>query len=141
MPPWHLKQDEAFFTEQTLKDGGQVLMGKRTFIEALRYRPLINRTNYVVTRDKSPVVGVTIINDLAQFIAAWPKDEVLWVIGGAEIFAQTLDIADELYVTEIEGDFDCDRFYPEYKQTFKLKSAGDFLEEHGVRYRFCVYTR
>jgi len=140
MPPWHLRQDEAYFTEKTLSYGGQVLMGKKTFIEALKEHPLSNRTNFVVTRNPAPIPGVTVVNDLLGFIAAWPESQDLWIIGGSEIFAQTLQQTDELYITEIEGEFDCDRFYPEYLEQFKLISRGDELEEHGIRYRFCVYA-
>lgn len=141
MPPWHLQQDEAYFTEQTLSEGGQVLMGKKTFIEALKYRPLKNRDNYVVTRDPAPIEGVTVVNDLQQFVADWPQNKALWIIGGSEIFAQTLDRADELYVTEIQGDFECDRFYPPYLDEFQLRHRGEPIQEHGITYTFCIYTR
>jgi dihydrofolate reductase len=141
MPPWHLRQDEAYFTEQTLRDGANVLMGKKTYIEALKYHPLKDRIDYIVTRDPTPIPGAEVINDLATFMADWPKDKVLWVIGGSEIFAQTLDIANELYITEIEGDFGCDRFYPDYLGQFTLVSRSTPVTEHDIRYTFCIYYR
>jgi dihydrofolate reductase len=140
MPPWHLKKDEAYFTEQTLSRGGQVLMGKKTFVEALRNKPLKDRTNYVVTRDPSPIAGVQVVNSLEHFIQQWPKDKDLWVIGGSEIFVQTMDYVDELYVTEIEADFACDRFYPPYKDDFTLVSDSGPQSENGLTYYFRVYT-
>jgi len=139
MPPWHLKQDEKYFMEQTLKYGGQVLMGKKTFIEALHNHPLKDRTNYVVTHDPTPIEGAVVITDLPKFMREWPAEKDLWVIGGAEIFAQTLGQTGELYVTEVEGDFDCDRFYPEYKPSFELVSKSEPITEHGITYTFCVY--
>lgn len=140
MPPWKLKGDEAYFTEHTKLYGGHALMGKGTFVEALKRKPLTDRVNYVVTSSYSSVEGAIVVNDLQKFIEDWPSNKDLWVIGGAEIFAQTLKYADELYITEIKGDFDCDRFYPEYKSQFKLKSRSSLHSEHGVEYSYCVYV-
>jgi dihydrofolate reductase len=139
MPPWKLRGDETYFTEKTQTYGGNVLMGKKTFIEALKNNPLKNRTNYVVTHDVSPIADTIIVNDLQRFLNDWPIDKDLWIIGGAEIFAQTMDFADELYVTEIDGDFGCDRSYPDYKQDFELLKASEVQTEHNVSYRFCIY--
>ena len=141
MPPWHLKKDEAYFTEQTKTRGGITLMGRKTFTEALHGHPFTDRTNYIVSRDPTPIPGAQVVNGLEKFVQEWPEDKDLWIIGGSEIFVQTLDYADELYITEIEANYDCDRFYPEYKQKFKLARASDVQEEHGVQYRFCVYTK
>jgi dihydrofolate reductase len=139
MPSWHLTGDEAYFTRQTQLYGGQVLMGSGTFREALRNRPLKGRTNYVVTRDPSAIPGAILVNDLQKFMADWPRSRDLWIIGGSEIFAQTMHWADELYVTEIEADFDCDRFYPPYAETFELIRKSPPQQENGLTYRYCVY--
>lgn len=141
MPPWKLPEDEAYFTEQTLKHGAIVLMGRKTFSEALKNRPLKNRTNYVVTRDASPIPGATVVNDLKAFTQNWPHDKDLWIIGGAEIFAQTLDAADELYITKVEGEFDCDRFYPLYEDRFEVVNQSERKQQNGVGFTFCVYRR
>ena len=139
MPPWKIPGDEAYFTRQTLSSGGVVLMGKKTFIEALKEHPLKGRTNYVVTRGSASIPNVNVVSDLIRFIRAWPSDETLWIIGGAEIFAQTLEYADELYVTEIDGDFDCDRFYPSYQDTFELLSESEPQLEDELTYIFRIY--
>jgi len=114
-------------------------MGKKTFIEALHNHPLKDRQNYVVTRDPSPVPGAIVINDLSGFINDWPADRVLWIIGGSEIFAQTIKQANELYITEIDGDFGCDKFYPEYRDEFELVNDGEPQTENGITYRFRIY--
>ena len=139
MPPWKLHRDEQYFTEQTLSHGGEVLMGRKTFVEALHERPLTNRTNYVVTRDSTPITGAVVMNNLEDFISDWPPGKDLWVIGGSEIFAQTMGQADELYITEIEALFDCDKFYPPYTGNFELVSKSALQTENDLHYYFCVY--
>lgn len=140
MPSWKLKEDEAYFTAQTLSHGAIVLMGRRTFTEALHNHPLAGRTNYVLTRQPEPLQDATLVPDLAAFRRDWPEGRDLWIIGGSEIFAQTMDWADELYITEIAGDFGCDRFYPEYHEGFVLQSDSDPHVEHGVTFSFKVYV-
>jgi len=135
--PWYIPEDEAFFQSETKKYGGKVLMGARTF-DAIKH-PLRERENFVLTHDTAPIPGAIVVNDLQQFLAEFQGD--LWVIGGAEVFAQTLDVADELYITKIEADFRCDRIYPSYQDKFELTRQSDPRTENGFRYTYCVYTK
>ncbi len=109
--PWRLKTDQQRFKELTI--GKQVVMGRKTFL-SLR-RPLPGRTNIVVTRDadfRSP--GAVTTTSLASALAVAKGDALrrfateIAVIGGAEIYAQSIDLADRLEVTEVhlspEGD-------------------------------------
>jgi dihydrofolate reductase len=135
--PWYIPDDEALFQAETKKYGGKVLMGARTF-DAIRH-PLRERENFVLTHDSTPIPGAVVVNDLQAFLAEFQGD--LWVIGGAEVFAQTLDITDELYLTKIEADFRCDRFYPDYAQGFELASQSEPKAENGFHYRYEIYRR
>ena len=139
MPPWKLSKDEQYFTDETLKYGGNVLMGRKTFVEALQNKPLAGRSNYVVTRDPSAIPGVTVVNDLASFMADWPLEKDLWVIGGSEVFVETMHDAHELYITEIDGMYGCDKFYPAYKSSSELLHVSPPQLENGISYQFCVY--
>ncbi|WP_214752840.1 dihydrofolate reductase [Exiguobacterium sp. s16] len=100
--PDDLKQFKAVTTGQT------VVMGRKTF-ESIG-RPLPNRRNIVVTSDRtfSPE-GVDVWHDLESL-----KDETtdLYIIGGATLYEQTLSITDRFFVTEVDGTFEADTFYP-----------------------------
>lgn len=135
--PWKLPGDEQYFSEKTKLYGGLVLMGRKTF-EVIG-RPLPERQNFVVTRNTAlQTPGVQIVHDVSAFLDAY--DDV-WVIGGAELYEATLAVCDELYVTEIEADYDCDTFYPAFLGAFELSSKSPVATENGTNYRYCVYTR
>lgn len=136
--PWKLPIDERYFTNMTKKFGGNVLTGWRTY--SLTYHgPLKDRTNYIVTRGTDPIPGAVVVNDLDAFIGDFKED--LWIAGGADIFKQTLDKIDELYLTHIDGVFDCDRLFPPYEEAFELVSQSEPITENGLRFTFCVYKR
>lgn len=133
--PWNLPTDLTYFSEQSKSHGGIVLMGRKTYDSI--GRPLPDRQNFVLTRQgdfRAP--GVETVHDLQSFLR---QHKDVWVIGGAELFALTLAEADELYITEIEQDFGCDVFYPEYQTSFERSQASERLVENGVAYRFAIY--
>ena len=134
--PWHLPTDEQYFLQQTQKYGGVVVMGRTTY-EAIGH-PLKERRNIVLSRTERHIEGVENATDLQQALRT--ADDI-WVIGGAAIFAQTLQFADELYVTRIEADFECDQFFPKFEQNFDLASKSLPYHENGVTFTFCVYSR
>jgi len=112
--PWgRLPADIRFFKELTL--GHTVVMGRKTY-DSIR-RPLPGRRNIVITRrtDWAPP-GVEVVHSLAEALAAataqGPDDEV-FVVGGAEIYAEALPIVDRLYLTRIAADFPGDTRFPE----------------------------
>jgi dihydrofolate reductase len=133
--PWKLPTDEKFFRDMTQKFGGVVLMGRKTF-EVIG-RPLPKRQNFILTHDTGyNAEGVSAVHDLDAFLSG---HEDVWIIGGAEIYAQTLARADELYITEIEHDYGCDVRFPYYKDAFELVLASEPVQENDVRYRFKLY--
>lgn len=110
--PWHLSADLKRFKQLTM--GNPILMGRKTF-ESIA-RPLPGRTNIVVSRNPAYrpegciVVGTveTAINHACQL-----ADEV-FVIGGSTLYEATLPIADTLYITQINRDFNGDTFFPDF---------------------------
>lgn len=134
--PWHLPTDEKYFLEQTQKYGSVVLMGRPTF-EGIGH-PLKERRNIVMSRSLKQADGVEIATDLQEALEIAPD---IWIIGGASIFAQTLQFADELYVTRIEADFECDQFFPEFEQDFDLTHKSVPCHENGLTFTFCIYRR
>ena len=138
--PWQgqIPGDAAYFREQTAS--GLVLMGFRTYQEF--DRPLHGNTNFVLARLGSEPLrpGFSAVIDLDQFIAE-RIGETVWVIGGGAIYAQTMPIADELFVTQLDQDFDCTKFFPEFKGQFLLASSSESRSEGAISYRFEVWRR
>lgn len=138
--PWSIPDDEKFFTEQTKSGGGNILVGGTTFRGSLGGKPLAGRNNFLLTRSQNPIEGVTVVNNLEKFLHEFNED--LWVIGGAEIYQQVIDLgfADELVLTEIEADFACDQFFPDYSG-YKLAEESETHCENGFEFRYKRYTR
>ena len=110
--PWHLPEDLAHFKRTTLSH--PVIMGRRTWDSIPpRFRPLPGRTNIVVTRQKDwRENGAQRLPSLREALQQCENSEQVWVIGGAQIYAQALPLADELVVTEIDAEVDGDAFAP-----------------------------
>ena len=118
--PWHISADLKHFKKITY--GYPIIMGRKT--HQTIGQPLPGRTNIVVTRDSNysaPGCLITHSLDEAINLAQSHDDRELFDIGGGELYRQTIDQADRLYVTKIEGDFGCDTFFPDYSR-FKLTS-------------------
>ena len=110
--PWHLPEDLAHFKRTTL--GQPVVMGRITW-ESLpeKFRPLPGRTNVVVSRQTSfKATGAQVVSSLEAAMALFPTNEVVWLIGGAQLYAQALPLASQIVVTEIDADFEGDAFAP-----------------------------
>ena len=110
--PWHLPEDLAHFKRTTL--GQPVVMGRVTW-ESLpeKFRPLPGRTNVVVSRQTSfKATGAQVVSSLEAAMALFPTNEVVWLIGGAQLYAQALSMASQIVVTEIDADFEGDAFAP-----------------------------
>lgn len=120
--PWHLPEDLAHFKRTTL--GQPVIMGRVTWQSIPeKFRPLPGRTNVVVSRQTDFVApGAQVVNSLQAALDLFPADEVVWLIGGAQLYAQAMPLAQQLVVTEIDADYAGDAFAPavdasEWKET------------------------
>lgn len=138
--PWYIPHDEHYFTEKTKSLGGYNLIGKTTY-ETFK-GPLKDRKNFVLTPSDTPIEGAELIHNLETFLRDY-KDRDIWVVGGANVFKQVIDMgyADELYITHIDADFGCHLSFPEYKNNFELKEQTDWMEENGFRFRYAIYRR
>ena len=139
--PWHLPEDLKHF--KALTTGHAVIMGRKTW-ESLpeRFRPLPGRHNIVVTRNPAyQAAGATVVTSLE---AARKVDAggTAFVIGGAELYAHALPLAQRLELTEIAADIDGDAFFPAYDRTQwreAKREAGTGAD--GLRYAFVTYER
>ena len=110
--PWHIPEDMAHFKQLT--QGCPVVMGRKTW-DSLppRFRPLPGRTNIVVTRQADwQAEGAHRAGNLAEALALCDAGKTVWIIGGAQIYAEALPLADCVEVTEIAQDFDGDAYAP-----------------------------
>ena len=106
---WHIKEDMRFF--RTTTSGHAVIMGRKTF-ESLGSKPLPKRTNIVITRQDVVFEGALTAHSLEEAIRMADGDEEIFVIGGAQIYAEALKVADRLYITRVEHDYEGDTSFP-----------------------------
>ena len=118
--PWHLPEDMKYFKRVTM--GKPIIMGRKTW-ESIG-RPLPGRSNIVITRDPSYTAeGVKIVRtleeaiSLAESIALIDGAEEAVVIGGAQIYALALPLADRLYMTQVHAEVEGDAFFPQFDLT------------------------
>lgn len=105
--PWHLPADLKFFKKVT--SGHPVLMGRKTY-ESIG-KPLPGRTNIIMTQNQEfSAAGCEVVHTIAE-VQHYYKEQELFVIGGAEIFRLYLPVADRLYITLIEEQFEADTFF------------------------------
>lgn len=137
--PWRLPEDLAFFKRTTT--GHPILMGRKTF-ESIG-RPLPNRRNIVITRNPAwQHEGVDTAGSLQQ-AADLAGDGEVFVIGGAQIYADALPLAARLIVTEIDADFACDAFFPAINSAVwkEVSREPHQSAEQGFAYAFVIYHR
>jgi dihydrofolate reductase len=138
---WHLPQDFKRFKEIT--SGHHIIMGRKTF-ESFP-KPLPNRTHIVISRQKNlHLEGCIIVESLEKAIAVCPKNEDLYIIGGGEIYSQSIPIADELDITRVHHSFEADVYFPKidpeiWELTSEIFNPKD--EKHLFDYTFQKYTR
>lgn len=138
---WHLPLDFKRFKEIT--SGHHIIMGRKTF-ESFP-KPLPNRTHVIITRQKDfEYEGCIVAQNLENALAVCPKNEDLFIIGGGEIYAQSIHLADQLDITRVHHSFDADVYFPEIDPEIWELSSETFNpkdEKHQFDYSFQKYTR
>jgi dihydrofolate reductase len=136
--PWNIPEDLQHFKELTM--GKAVLMGQKTYESLLGYlgRALPGRKSIVVSNDPNfkPVEGVEMYRDLHEALVAYSGKE-LFIIGGASIYKQTIELADTLFVTHVDREVEGDVYFPEIAQSLWQKTS----EEKHDGFSFAVYER
>ncbi|MDD5148987.1 MAG: dihydrofolate reductase [Flavobacterium sp.] len=138
---WHLPNDFKRF--KTLTSGHHIIMGRKTF-ESFP-KPLPNRTHVIITRQKDfEYEGCIVVPNLEKAIAACPKNEDLFIIGGGEIYKQSIDLADQLDITRVHHSFDADVYFPEIDPTIWELTSESFQpkdERHLFDYTYQTFVR
>jgi dihydrofolate reductase len=139
--PWHLPEDLAHFKRLTL--GCPVIMGRKTW-DSLppKFRPLPGRSNIVITHQTdwhSP--GATPANSLEAALSKCAQANHVWVIGGAQIYAQALPLATTVEVTEIDADFEGDAYAPALGSEWRERQRESNTAANGLSYSFVTWVR
>jgi dihydrofolate reductase len=135
---WHLPADLKRFKELTT--GNPIVMGRKTY-ESIG-RPLPNRRNIIITRDvKYDVEGCEVVNSLEEALMICNND--CFIIGGGEIYRQSMSIADKIYLTLVHEDFEGDTEFPEIGSEWKMVTSQDFEpdEKNKHKYSFIEYVK
>lgn len=138
---WHISEDLRHF--KTLTSGHPVIMGRKTF-ESLG-RPLPNRRNVVVSRQSLEIPGCEVVHSLGEALSLFPDPaEELFVIGGAQLYAEALPVADRLYLTRVEHDYEGDTRFPDWDpDAWRLVASESFARgaEYPWPFVFETYVR
>lgn len=137
---WRLPADMKYFKQHTL--GKSVLMGRKTY-ESIG-QPLKDRTNVILSRSLSEAPeGCILVRSIPEALSKF-AGEPLMVIGGADIYAQMLEAADRLQLTEIEQSFEGDAYFPSFnREEWKLVSREEGIldDKNLLPHAFCIYER
>ena len=106
---WHLPTDLKYFKNKT--SGHTVIMGRKTFDSV--GKPLPNRRNIVITRQALTIPGSEVVKSLEDALALCKDENEVFIVGGAEIYRQAMDVTDILYLTIVHKTFDADAYFPE----------------------------
>ena len=137
---WHLPEDLKRF--KRLTDGHAIVMGSKTF-ESLG-RPLPRRTNIVIAKDLDyKADGCIIVHSLDEALTEAKKveNDEIFIIGGGSIYAQYLPVADKLYITRVDKEFEADTFFPPYEDQFKKVTFQQPGQHEGLHYTFLELER
>ena len=135
---WHIREDMVHF--RTTTSGHPVIMGRKTYDSI--GRPLPKRTNVVITRDANLTIeGCTVVHSLEEAVSMFDSAEEVFVIGGAQIYAQALPLAERIYLTVVGKEYEGDTSFPDidYAEWIEL-SREDYDRGEEFEYPFSFIT-
>ena len=143
--PWHIPEDLKRFRQLTRNK--TVIMGRKTFesILASLGKPLPDRKNIIITSNRNyHPEGCVVFNTLEEALNETQKEDEVFVIGGAKLYAEALHYVDRMYLTHIYQEFNADTFFPEIdftKWRIVQESARLTSERESLNYAFLVYEK
>lgn len=139
---WHLPDDFKRFKQITT--GHYIVMGRKTF-ESFP-KPLPNRTHVIITRQPNYNApdGCVVVPSIEKAIAICPQNEPVYIVGGAEIYKQSLSVTDKIELTRVHTACDGDAFYPEINEQYWKISAEEFHAKdakHAFDFTYVTYLK
>ena len=141
---WHLPADMKFFKDKT--SGHFIITGRKNYDSIPeKFRPLSNRTNIVVTRQKNYHAPFALVMPDIETALTFAKEKSeegeVFIIGGAEIYRQTIDVCSRIYLTRIHHSFEGDAFFPELNmKDWNLLSSKHHAPDEKNKYAFTIET-
>lgn len=139
---WHLPLDFKRF--KALTSGHYIIMGRKTF-ESFP-KPLPNRTHIIITHQNNYTApeGCFVVSSLEKAIGICPKNQEVFIIGGGEIYKQSIHIANKIELTRVHANLEADTFFPEinpenWKIVFEEHHKKD--EKHAYDFSFVTYVK
>jgi dihydrofolate reductase len=145
---WHLPNDMKFFKNTT--SGHVVIMGRKNWDSIpLRFRPLVNRSNVVLSRNKDfSGEGCTVFHGLEECLSYYKNSETakVFIIGGGEIYKEAfkLQVVDEMYITHVQANYNADTFFPVFNEDdWKVEEIlnHEIDEKHEASFSIKHYTK
>ena len=140
--PWHLSDDLKRF--KTITMGHTVIMGRNTWL-SLPFKPLKGRRNIVISTNMPQIEGCEIARSIQEAIELIANEEQAYIMGGARIYQQTINFADELIVTHIHKSFDgIDTHFPKIDPNdWKIQEQSEILFDKNsqLKYQYITYRR
>ena len=139
--PVALSVDRRFFRETTR--GATVIAGRKTVADFPGGKPLPDRKNILLSRQKIEMPGFTVCHSPEEAVAATKEDARVFVIGGGSVYRQMLPLCEKAYVTKVYACPQSDTYFPDldadpqWRLTEILMSG----EENGIQYEMCLYAR
>ena len=133
--PWHIPEDLKHFKERTY--GHTIVMGRGVF-EELEEKPLPGRENIVLT--SRTYDNVTTFDSIDKALNHLSKENKVYIIGGGQIYRQTIDIADRLEITQIHKSYSGDVYFPEYRDEIGIVWQ-EIARKERKEYSFVDYRR
>jgi dihydrofolate reductase len=137
--PWHLPEDLKRF--RALTTGHHIIMGRKTFDSLGRLLP--GRTTVIVTRNPDyKMAGAIVVHSLEAAITACGDDNEAFLIGGAELYKDGLKLANKLYITDIDAEYEGDAFFPEFDVAeWQVVERESHQAENGLGFSYLTYRR
>ncbi len=137
---FHLPSDMKFFKETT--QGHVVAMGKNTLKSLPNGKPLKNRVNIVLSHEPTDgVINASSLEEFMSLIEEYSKKDTVFIIGGASIYKATLDIVDEIYMTNVDADGNATMFFPDIEDKFVCYEQSEPINENGVSFVFTKWKK
>lgn len=139
--PWRCPEDLKHFKALTM--GHHMIMGRKTFDSI--GKPLPGRTTVVITRDRNlKIEGCLIEHSMPDAIKACVNDSEIFIVGGADIYTQSLQLANTLYITEIQQNVEGDAHFPAFDKSVWKETAREIRSQESPQpldYHFVTYRR
>ncbi|UOE51566.1 dihydrofolate reductase [Mucilaginibacter sp. SMC90] len=134
---WYLPNDLKHFKDVTT--GHTVIMGRKTFDSV--GKPLPKRRNIVITRQAISIEGCEVVPSVEAAIELCKTEDEVFIVGGAEIYRQSIPLTNRIYLTIIDQDFEGDTFFPELNSDeWQEKDREDFEPDEKNKYKYSFIT-